>query len=60
MCMYSSILDYPCQGVICSISGETCDEISGTCKCGAAETCDGKSMDGVFCDVEKSVCKYDH
>lgn len=52
---FSAVVDL-CDGVKCPITGETCDKMSGVCKCGAADSCEGRQT-GDYCDAQRSVCK---
>ena len=48
------VYDDPCDGVVCKIPGETCQ--NGLCKCGSACSCEG-SQAGSYCDAKNSICK---
>ena len=43
------VYDDPCEGVVCNIPGETCQ--NGICKCGSACSCEG-SQTGSYCDAK--------
>ena len=49
-------LDDPCHNVICIVSGEICDELTGLCRCGEAKSCENKTT-GSYCDQANSLCK---
>ena len=49
-----TVYDDPCEGVVCNIPGETCQ--NGICKCGSACSCEG-SQTGSYCDAKNSICK---
>ena len=43
-----------CTGVTCNVANEQCD--CGFCKCGSAESCEGKTT-GAVCNASSSVCE---